>query len=109
MRFNKLSYEEKEKLFDRCNELFWYQDGRLIWKKHRGKKTKVLGEPKPWDKKRWISIDGIQYPLVKIIYLMNTRIFPNEMVHFKDLNHDNTRFENLIVYPPSPNYLEEGE
>jgi len=85
-------------LFERCHELFIYEDGVLYRKSSSGgcKKNSIVGFDHVCKKDiyRRLKIDGRSYMLHRIVFLMFNNILPDLVDHI-DGNTMNNRIENL--------------
>ena len=89
----------------RANELFEYREGKLYWKinKYRAKKGKEAGCIKAKGYK-YVSIDGVQHRVHRVIYLMiNGNVPP--IVDHHDENRLNNDVRNLKEISNSENLL----
>ena len=89
----------------RANELFEYIDGKLYWKitKYRAKKGNEAGCIKAKGYK-YVSIDGVQYRVHRVIYLMYHGYLSPIIDHHDD-NRLNNRISNLKEISNSENLL----
>jgi hypothetical protein len=92
---------------ERINELLEYKDGELYWKakpsKH-SRNSRVFEKAGHLKKNKYsvIGIDGIVYPIHRIIYKMFNSDFDGFIDHI-DGNPANNRIENLRVASPAQN------
>lgn len=85
-------------LFERCHQLFTYNDGELFRKTPSGgqQKNSVVGFDHACKKDtyRRLKIDGKSYMLHRIVFLMFTKTMPDLVDHI-DGNTMNNKIENL--------------
>lgn len=96
---------------ERLEELFFYSDGQLFNKTHRGHNSKVgqsvgcVFGPKSYKK---VTVDGKQYLLHRLIYFLHTGDLP-KLVEHDDGDSTNCRIENLRPADLSTNGQNRGK